>query len=225
MVPAYATSAALLYVACVMARGLAEIDWDDITEYAPAVVAAITMPLTYSIATGIGLGFITYALAKIIAGKVQGGHARGDGAGGAVRHQVRGDRLAKKEAPMPVMFGFKELAALPEERVTDKISRRVLSGKQGMMVWWTIKAGAHAAPHKHPHEQIVWMLKGRMDFRIGEERRSMVAGDVAVIPSGVEHEGLFRRGHRGGRHIRAAARGFSRRRHARLHAQELIIRR
>jgi len=69
MVPAYATSAALLYVACIMARGLAEIDWDDITEAAPAVVAAVTMPLTYSIATGIGLGFITYALAKILSGK------------------------------------------------------------------------------------------------------------------------------------------------------------
>lgn len=69
MVPAYATSAALLYVACVMARGLAEIDWDDATEYAPAVVAAIMMPLTYSIATGIGLGFITYTLAKVLTGK------------------------------------------------------------------------------------------------------------------------------------------------------------
>ena len=39
-------------------------------EAAPAVVAALTMPLTYSIATGIGLGFITYALAKLIAGKL-----------------------------------------------------------------------------------------------------------------------------------------------------------
>jgi AGZA family xanthine/uracil permease-like MFS transporter len=71
MIPAYASAAALLYVACVMARGLAEIDWDDITEYAPAVVTAITMPLTYSIATGIGLGFIIYALAKIISGKAR----------------------------------------------------------------------------------------------------------------------------------------------------------
>jgi quercetin dioxygenase-like cupin family protein len=92
---------------------------------------------------------------------------------------------------MPVLFGFKQLAALLEERITDKISRRVLSGKQSMMVWWKIKAGAHAAAHKHPHEQIVWMLKGKMDFRIGDERRSMGAGDVAVIPSGVEHEGFF----------------------------------
>jgi AGZA family xanthine/uracil permease-like MFS transporter len=52
-----------------MARGLAEIDWDDITESAPAVITAVTMPLTYSIATGIGLGFITYALAKVFAGR------------------------------------------------------------------------------------------------------------------------------------------------------------
>jgi adenine/guanine/hypoxanthine permease len=71
MIPAYATAAALLYVACVMARSLAEIDWSDITEYAPAVVTALAMPLTYSIATGIGLGFITYAVIKIIAGKVK----------------------------------------------------------------------------------------------------------------------------------------------------------
>ena len=69
MIPAYASAAALLFVACVMARSLSEIDWDDITEYAPAVVTAVMMPLTYSIATGIGLGFITYAVIKIISGK------------------------------------------------------------------------------------------------------------------------------------------------------------
>jgi AGZA family xanthine/uracil permease-like MFS transporter len=69
-IPSFASAAALLHVACVMARGLAEVNWDDITEYAPTVVTAITMPLIYSIATGIGLGFITYALVKLISGKV-----------------------------------------------------------------------------------------------------------------------------------------------------------
>ena len=54
----------------ITSRGLADIEWDDVTEYAPAVVAAVTMPLTYSIATGIGLGFITYALVKLAAGKL-----------------------------------------------------------------------------------------------------------------------------------------------------------
>jgi adenine/guanine/hypoxanthine permease len=69
MVPAYASAAALLFVATLMTRGLAEIDWDDMTEYAPAVVTAVAMPLTYSIATGIGLGFLTYALVKIVSGR------------------------------------------------------------------------------------------------------------------------------------------------------------
>ena len=52
-VPAYATAPALCYVAVLMLRGLAEIDWDDLTEAAPAVVTAITMPFTFSIAHGI----------------------------------------------------------------------------------------------------------------------------------------------------------------------------
>ncbi|MFQ5754941.1 MAG: NCS2 family permease [Acidiferrobacterales bacterium] len=69
-VPSYATAPALLFVACLMTRGLAEIDWGNITEAAPAVVAAITMPLTFSIANGIGLGFITYAGVKILSGRL-----------------------------------------------------------------------------------------------------------------------------------------------------------
>jgi AGZA family xanthine/uracil permease-like MFS transporter len=70
-IPEYASAAALLYVACVMARGLADIDWRDLTESAPSVITAITMPLTYSIATGIGLGFITYCAGKVLTGKAE----------------------------------------------------------------------------------------------------------------------------------------------------------
>ena len=93
MVPAYASAAALLYVACVMAQGLADMDWDDLTEYAPAVVTAVAMPLTYSIATGIGLGFITYVLCKLIAGKDHRGEARGDDSGADLRRQIRSRRM------------------------------------------------------------------------------------------------------------------------------------
>ncbi|MBM3598341.1 MAG: NCS2 family permease [Alphaproteobacteria bacterium] len=69
-VPAYATAPALLFVACLMARGLTEIDWDDVTEYAPAVVTALAMPLTFSIAHGIGFGFISYAAIKLLSGRI-----------------------------------------------------------------------------------------------------------------------------------------------------------
>lgn len=68
-VPAYATASALLFVACLMTRSLADLDWHDITESAPAVVAALAMPLSFSIAEGIGLGFISYVLIKIISGR------------------------------------------------------------------------------------------------------------------------------------------------------------
>jgi len=70
-VAAYATAPALLYVACLMARGLAEIDWEDATEYAPAVITAIAMPLTFSIANGIAFGFILYAAGKLLAGRTR----------------------------------------------------------------------------------------------------------------------------------------------------------
>ncbi len=62
---------ALFFVACLMARGLAELDWEDVTEYAPGVVTAISMPLTFSIAHGIAFGFISYAGIKIAAGRFQ----------------------------------------------------------------------------------------------------------------------------------------------------------
>jgi len=68
-IPAYATAPALLYVACLMVRGLTEVDWEDVTEYAPAVVTALAMPLTYSIANGIAFGFITFAAIKLLAGR------------------------------------------------------------------------------------------------------------------------------------------------------------
>ncbi len=61
--------AALLYVAILFVRNIIDIEWDDIAESGPAVLAMITMPLTYSISNGIALAFISYALIKILTGK------------------------------------------------------------------------------------------------------------------------------------------------------------
>jgi adenine/guanine/hypoxanthine permease len=68
-IPPYATAPALLYVACLMMRGLVEIEWNDITEAAPAVITAIAMPFTFSIAEGIAFGFISYAGIKVVSGR------------------------------------------------------------------------------------------------------------------------------------------------------------
>ena len=68
-VPAFATAPALLFVACLMMRELTDIDWDDITEAAPAALTALMMPFTYSIANGLAFGFISYALIKAGTGR------------------------------------------------------------------------------------------------------------------------------------------------------------
>jgi AGZA family xanthine/uracil permease-like MFS transporter len=68
-IPAYATAPALLFVACLMARSLADIAWDDITEAAPAVITALAMPFSFSIANGIALGFVAYGAIKLLAGR------------------------------------------------------------------------------------------------------------------------------------------------------------
>jgi AGZA family xanthine/uracil permease-like MFS transporter len=68
-IPAYATAPALLYVACLMTRSLTEVAWDDLTEAAPAVITALAMPFTFSIAEGIAFGFISYAAIKLVTGR------------------------------------------------------------------------------------------------------------------------------------------------------------
>jgi quercetin dioxygenase-like cupin family protein len=93
---------------------------------------------------------------------------------------------------MPKLVGFSRFAALLEEQISEKINRRILSGDQGVIVWWSIGAGVHVEPHSHPNEQIVWMLKGKMEFRLGSEQRVCGPGDVVVIPGGAEREGWLR---------------------------------
>ena len=69
VVPAYATAPALFFVACLMLRELADINWAETTESIPAVITALVMPFTYSIANGLALGFISYAGLKLLTGK------------------------------------------------------------------------------------------------------------------------------------------------------------
>jgi AGZA family xanthine/uracil permease-like MFS transporter len=67
--PDFATAPALVFVACLLARALRDLNWDDLTDYLPAVLTALAMPFTFSIAAGIGLGFIVHAVVKTLAGR------------------------------------------------------------------------------------------------------------------------------------------------------------
>ena len=70
-VPAFATAPALLYIGIHMLRSTLEIDWEDMTEAAPAFLTIAFMPFTYSIADGIAMGFISYALIKLLCGRAK----------------------------------------------------------------------------------------------------------------------------------------------------------
>ncbi len=70
-VPSFATAPALLFIGVLMIQGITHIDWDDITEAVPAFLTIVFMPFTYSIADGIAMGFISYALVKIFTGKAK----------------------------------------------------------------------------------------------------------------------------------------------------------
>ncbi|WP_198939245.1 NCS2 family permease [Motiliproteus sp. MSK22-1] len=68
MIPAYATAGALIYVAMLMMTGMSHIEWEDLSDTIPAIITVVMMPLTFSIANGIALGFVTYVIMKVFTG-------------------------------------------------------------------------------------------------------------------------------------------------------------
>ena len=71
IIPAYATAGALVYVAILMLSGMERLNWQDSSELLPALIIIIMIPLTFSIANGIALGFIAYIAIKIFTGKLK----------------------------------------------------------------------------------------------------------------------------------------------------------
>ena len=69
IIPPYATAGALIYVAILMLGGMEKLNWSNATELLPALVIIVMIPLTFSIADGIALGFLTYTALKFFSGK------------------------------------------------------------------------------------------------------------------------------------------------------------
>ena len=68
-IPAYATAPALILVGVLMTQSIAQIAWQDFSEAVPAFITILATPLTFSIATGLSLGLISYTVVKVAAGK------------------------------------------------------------------------------------------------------------------------------------------------------------
>ena len=70
IIPAHATSGALIYVAILMLSGMEKLHWTDTSELLPALVIIVMLPLTFSIANGIALGFISYVVLTLASGTI-----------------------------------------------------------------------------------------------------------------------------------------------------------
>jgi len=78
-----------------------------------------------------------------------------------------------------------------EERVTDVISRKLITGDDMMLAQVFLKLGAIVPMHSHHNEQLTYILSGALHFYIGENREQEIvvrAGEVLHIPSNVLHE-------------------------------------
>ena len=82
---------------------------------------------------------------------------------------------------------------LDEERVTDQISRRLITGDRMMLAHVYLKKGALVPQHAHHNEQLTYILEGALEFRVGADRGEVIvvrAGEVLHIPGNVPHEAL-----------------------------------
>ena len=70
-IPSWAAASALVFVGTGFVATLKDLDWEDTGAYVPAVLAAIVMPFTFSIANGIAIGFISYAVINTVTGNAR----------------------------------------------------------------------------------------------------------------------------------------------------------
>ena len=81
--------------------------------------------------------------------------------------------------------------ALPKERVTNQIDRRIVYGEQTMVAHVYLRQGAIVPKHAHHNEQLTYILKGRLRFWVGEDLSQVFdvgPGEVLHLPSGVPHK-------------------------------------
>jgi len=74
------------------------------------------------------------------------------------------------------------------EKVTEMLSRKIISGEREMLVQIYVKRGCLVPMHAHESEQMVYVLQGALKFRVGVEEITVREGEVLHIPSGVEHQ-------------------------------------
>lgn len=79
---------------------------------------------------------------------------------------------------------------LPETAMAPRIGRRLVSGEKMTVVMLNLAKGATVAQHQHPHEQVIYVLSGKIKFQSNDEKRVLNSGDVVHLPANVPHGGI-----------------------------------
>ncbi len=93
--------------------------------------------------------------------------------------------------PTPPAVTFFRWDDMPREKVTDQISRRLVTGEKMMLAHVYLEKGAVVPKHQHHNEQITYVLEGWLRFWVGDDQREIIdirAGEVLTIPSNVWHK-------------------------------------
>lgn len=82
---------------------------------------------------------------------------------------------------------LRKMDELREVPLRPGVSHKVFSGEGATLAWGTLEPGHEVRPHSHPHEQIVYIVSGRVRFTVGDEAAIVEPGAMLVVPPGVEH--------------------------------------
>lgn len=82
---------------------------------------------------------------------------------------------------------YAQLDRLKSTSVRNGVTRRVFTGEGATLAWTTLEPGHTPFPHSHPYEQIVYIVSGQLRFTVGSDVAELCAGDMIVVPPGIEH--------------------------------------
>jgi len=79
---------------------------------------------------------------------------------------------------------------IAEEQLNPLLSRKVLTGDRVMIAEMILKKGCVVPPHHHEHEQVSYVVKGKLRFEINGKEILLESGEVLHIPSNVVHSAI-----------------------------------
>ena len=89
-----------------------------------------------------------------------------------------------------IRMSLQTWSEIPEERLTAKISRKLIHGERVMVAQVFLKKGCVVASHKHESEQLTYILEGLLEFTLPNGKVRVGKGQVLVIPSNMEHSAV-----------------------------------